>query len=125
MGPSSKWGWLEPITFDDHGVCQEPGWLRGKTRAEIDALTFTEWKAIKPPDANARLAVVAGDVTCERPSSGPIEAHQCGACSDDLGFPYDRLIKVRVGSFTCRGRLEGGSEWWACARCGRLCYRAG
>ena len=120
-----KWSWLEPMTFDADGVCQEPGWLRGKTRAEIDALSPQDWTALRPRTANARFAVVAGSEACDRPAMGTIEAHQCAACSDEVRFPYDRLIKVRVGSFVCRGRMEGGSEWWACARCGKVYYRAG
>ena len=120
-----KWSWLEPLTFDADEVCRDPAWLRGKRRAEIDALSATEWNALKPRAANARFAVIDGGGLCDRPTVGDVEAHQCGACSDELRFPYDRLLKVRVGSFACRSRLEGGSEWWACARCGQLYYRAG
>jgi hypothetical protein len=123
--PSPIWDWLEPLTFDDNGMCRDPVWLRGKSRAEIDALTWAEWADLRPTTANARFVVVPGDGVCDRPSAGNVEAHQCGACSDELRLPYDRLSKVRVGSFVCRGRLEGGSEWWACARCGTLYYRAG
>jgi hypothetical protein len=113
------------MTFDAHGVCQEPGWMRGKTRAEIDALTYEEWKALRPRQANSRLVLISGDNVPKRPAAGFIEGHQCGACTTQLGFGYDRLIKVRVGAFVCRGRLEGGSEWWACARCGTVYFRAG
>jgi hypothetical protein len=123
--PSPKWSWLEPMTFDTGGVCQEPGWLRGKTRTEIDALSYEEWKALKRREANSRFAVVEGGGACERPAAGYIEGHQCGACATELGFGYDRLTKIRVGAFVCRGRLEGGSEWWACARCGQVFFRAG
>lgn len=123
--PSPKWSWLEPMTFDANGLCQEPRWLRGKTRAEIDALTYHEWTALKPRHANSRFVVVDGENTCERPNVGNIEGHQCGPCANELGFGYDRLTKIRVGAFVCRGRLEGGSEWWACARCGTVYFRAG
>jgi hypothetical protein len=123
--PSPKWSWLEPMTFDADGICQEPAWLRGMTRAEIDALTYEEWTALQPRDANSRFVVVDGDGTCDRPSLSGFEAHQCGACSDAVRYPYDRLLKVRLGAVVCRGRLEGGSEWWACARCGQVYFRAG
>jgi hypothetical protein len=78
------------------------------TRAEIDALTAPEWNALKPRDANSRFVVVDGDGTCDRPSLSGFEAHQCGACSDAVRYPYDRLLKVRIGAFVSRGRLEGG-----------------
>jgi hypothetical protein len=120
-----NWGWHEPLTFDADGVCQDPAWLRGKTRAELDALSWKEWTALRPPTANARFVLVSGEGAGARPKSKNIEAHECAACSQDLRYPYDRLLKVRVGSFVCRGRLEGGSEWWVCARCGRAYYRAG
>jgi hypothetical protein len=77
--------------------------LRGKTRAEIDALSWKEWTDLRPPTANARLVLVIGDGAGTRASSGNIEAHECAACSHDLRYPNDRLLKVRVGSFVCRG----------------------
>ena len=120
-----RWGWHEPLTFDSDGVCQDSAWLRGKTHSEIDALSWREWIDLRPPTANARFVVIEGERTCARPRSGRMEAHECAGCSAALGFAYDRLLKVRVGSFICRGRLEGGSEWWVCARCGRAYYRAG
>lgn len=120
-----KWGWLEPLTFNADGVCEDPAWLRGKTREELQSLSWHEWIALRPARANARFVLVTGDGACERPAAGKIEAHECAACSQDLRYPYDRLLKLRVGSVVTRGRLEGGSEWWGCARCGRLYYRAG
>ena len=120
-----KWSWLEPLSFNSQGICQEPGWLRGKTRAEIDVLSAAEWKALRPRAANSRLAVIEGTSACARPSTGNLEAHQCAACSDEVRFPYDRLVKIRVRTMVCRGTIEGGSEWWVCARCGKAYYRAG
>lgn len=37
------------------GCALDPAWLRGKTRAELDALSWHEWTALRSPAANVRL----------------------------------------------------------------------
>jgi hypothetical protein len=80
-----------------------------------------------------RFKVIDGGQSCERPSgeltnvySGkPVkfEAHVCQRCTDDLGFPFDRLVIMRVGSMVSMGRIEGGHDYFCCPRCMQAYYR--
>jgi hypothetical protein len=86
----------------------------------------------KPPE---RFKIIDGGKLNERPSveltnictgqTHKFEAHQCQRCTEDLGFPFDRLVVMRVGGIVnSRGMLEGGHDYWCCCRCFQAYYDA-
>lgn len=67
-----------------------------------------------------RFQVIDGEGEVEparRPSSSGFKRYGCSQCSDELGIPFSRLIKVIEGGCEENGKLVAGTFYWACARC--------
>lgn len=65
-----------------------------------------------------RLRLVEGEgEALPGKASQRVRAFKCSPCSDAAGYPYGVLQRVRIGAVEHGGKLKGGGEWWACARC--------
>jgi hypothetical protein len=77
----------------------------------------------------SRFRVIEGGESPIRPEAelsdgSKVEAHACSECSGRVGYLFDRLILTSVGAIVADGEVVGSEEYWACAGCGRLFYRA-
>lgn len=83
-----------------------------------------------------RLRVIAGgNASIKNPSrrtrigrAERWEHYKCGECSDELGFPFNQLHDVKVGTFVTSsrgsaGEVIGGQQWLACPRCHQLRFQ--
>lgn len=65
-----------------------------------------------------RLRLVEGEgPALQGKASQRLRAFKCSPCSDAVGYEFGVLQRVRIGAVEHGGKLKGGAEWWACARC--------